>query len=30
AIMMVIVSVLDIAFGTAVSWVFSGITPANR
>ena len=30
AIMMVIVSLLDIGFGTAVSWVFGGIAPADR
>jgi len=29
-IMMVIVSLLDIAFGTGVSWVFGGIAPADR
>ena len=30
AIMMVIVSLLDIGFGTAVSWVFGGIAPGDR
>ena len=30
AIMMVIVSLLDLGFGTAVSWVFGGIAPGDR
>ncbi|MDJ0321263.1 preprotein translocase subunit SecE [Pseudarthrobacter sp. PS3-L1] len=30
AIMMVIVSILDIGFGTAVSWVFGGVGPSDR
>jgi preprotein translocase subunit SecE len=29
-IMMIIVTVLDLAFGTAVSWVFGGTGPADR
>ena len=30
AVMMVIVSLLDIGFGTAVSWVFGGVPPTDR
>jgi preprotein translocase subunit SecE len=30
AIMMVIVTLLDLGFGTAVSWVFGGTAPSDR
>ena len=30
AIMMIIVTLLDLAFGTGVSWVFGGAGPTNR
>ena len=30
AIMMVIVTLLDLGFGTAVSWIFGGTAPADR
>ena len=30
AIMMVIVTLLDLGFGTAVSWVFGGTAPQDR
>ena len=29
-IMMVIVTLLDLAFGTAVAWVFGGVAPTDR